>query len=167
MFMLAIVELEVQYLRGNPDQAVVEALNRDWGSPPQVLLSMYKSVTGGSQWSKLSRSLQEADTVSYVIFVAFTVLFHFVFVNIIISTFVYRTMTWKEQNKERDFRLKRVDEFVGRLQEVFGGHSGTVNFEDFCAVIDSGNHIVADIFAKMGVTVAEVQQLLFSLSRQA
>jgi len=62
--------------------------------------------------------------------------------------------------------LKRVDEFVGRLQEVFGGHSGTVNFEDFCAVIDSGNHIVADIFAKMGVTVAEVQQLLFSLSRQ-
>lgn len=167
MFMLAIVELEVQYLSGDPDPVVRESLLEDWGSPAQVLLTMYMCVSGGAEWRELARSLLDADVVGYAILVLFIVLFHFMAVHIMVAIFVYRTLLFAQRSNDRDWRLQRIAEFVNQLHDVFGAHVDSVTFEDFCAVMDSGNPVIAVMMSELGVNAADVQQLLFSLSRQA
>lgn len=167
MFMIAIMELVVQYLLDDPDPEVQNALERDWGSPPRVLLSLYLSVTGGVEWDVLAQSLWDADALSYAIVVVFIAFFQFVMLNIVTFCFTCAALRYQEMHRTVDWRLSLVDAYVAKFHSVFGEHVYSITFEDFCTVLEAGNPTILDLIAELGVTPNDVEQVLFSLSRQA
>lgn len=165
IFMLSIVELLSHQLWDNPDPAVRRELKQYWESPLGVLFSLYMCVTGGTQWETAGKVLKDEDPTCYVMLVLFIFIFHFILVNDLLACFVQSAVM--VTGKERQERLRNVDKYVAMLEGVFGRHTHSVIFDDFCSLLAQEDERILSYIHELGVTANDVEQLLYSLSGQA
>jgi len=72
-----------------------------------------------------------------------------------------------QQCEYADERLQNVDKYVNMLRGIFGHHVDSVTFDDFCSVLGQEDERLLAYISALGVGSADVEQLLYSLSRQA
>jgi len=164
MFMLAILELQVRDLVGETDPDRRQVFLRDWGTPAEALLSMYKAVSGGVAWNDAAVGLR--NPFSYGLFVLFVAFFQFIVMNVTICNFVHSTLRLVHSgtNLDRNTLLQRKDDYIRRLHEIFGTFVDSVNFEDFADSLDDRR--MQELFSKWGVNLSDAEQFVYSLSRQ-
>jgi len=163
MAMLAI--LEAVWRHPSPDSLVHERLEDDWGSPRAGLFTLYRCISGDGFADEVARILEETSTLSFVIFKFYLSVYHFIISNIVLCTFIYSTLVFKDAYSKRDSRMHSKYKYIGMLREVFGQHAQSVSFQDFCVALGQGDRRILRFIRELAVEPHD-EQLLFSLSRR-
>lgn len=166
IFMQAVAENTAAGTTWTPQTQ--DGIDKYWHSVGRAMLSLYMSSTGGVDWEEIAAPLFELGFIYYSIFVLYTGIFSFVFMNIFTSMIVDAVMQISKDDQERvmHLELQRKDKHISLLQEWFNeidaDKSGEVSFQEFCQHIQD-REVVA-FAAGIGLDVLDAKRFFNILS---
>lgn len=105
--------------------AVPECTNPEmmeyWGSLGESMLTLYKSLSGGLSWHVCLRSLREASTISFFVFLVYIAFGYYVILNVVTGIFCNSAIESARLDKDVAIavKLKQKETFMSSLRSFF------------------------------------------------
>jgi len=163
IFALVFVQGITEMLRDNPDLPAteLEAVQSQFGSVLDSMLSLYMAVTGGNDWAMYFDTVKMCGIFYTILFLLYSFFFVFALFNIMTGVFVERALTaaipdrdemiWEEQKK----LAKQVEDFKTLCKEFDTDGSGTITREEFKRHMR--NDTMVSYMASVGLEMHDVE----------
>lgn len=124
VFAVLIVYGVADFLRvegGAVDERLVAGLKENWGSIYISIVTLFKAISGGTDWENALRPLKEVDWIYEPVFVFYVFFMCLGVLNVVIGAFVCQTSQVAAQDKDTvaNSELQRVRKYTRNIKKFF------------------------------------------------
>lgn len=147
--------------KGGLDNATLQSVNLWFGSMGTAVLTLYKAVTGGDDWSQIYDVVTKAGTFYGVIFVLFTFFFTFQLFNILTGLLVEKANAAAAPDRKEMIMAHRkkahqdAQEFGHLCELLDSSKTGMINWSDFQRMMQ--NEVFVTYMASVGLEVHDIE----------
>lgn len=173
-FGLCIIQGCTDYLKSYKDYSVPEKVQEEielyWGSLGKALETLYKSVTGGNDWTEYAHPLENIDGgIYFAIFWMYIAVYNFILVNALSSLFVEATLANSRKDLELavDNAMEEDENTINRLTDWFreldADNDGFISYAEFDEFVCNPRMLA---FAHtLGIEIMDVEQFIRTISK--